>query len=302
MRDHRMHFHGNVPYCYSNSVAMLLSAEGEHVYPGHVEVLTGVGLGAVRVPEGQTFLSLIPPNAGIDTALELLGCSFSGRSGLDGSSVEETLRKELATGPIMIGPVDMGRLTYVPWHRQATGSDHYLVAYDIDDDGVFLHDPAGFPCARLGFDDLSRAWQGDTIGYPAPAYQRWAEIRRVRTPTERATYDAAMDHYARIYRAGPGSGDVVRRLADDVRPGRVDQATSGFLSSFTFPLGARRAVDYGAFFADGGDLALAAAKDAQARLLGSCVGMATRDDWAGVAAALDDLARHEDDLERAFTD
>lgn len=301
MRERRMHFYGNVPYCYSNSVAMLLSAEGEQVYPGRIEVLTGVGLGAVRVPEGPTFFSLIPPNAGIDTALELLGCSFSGRSGPDDSSVEEILRKELAIGPLMIGPVDMGHLTYVSWHREAAGSDHYLVAYDIDDDGVHLHDPAGFPCAHLGFDDLSRAWQGDNVGYPAPAYQRWAEIRRVSTPSDRATYDAAMANYARIYLAGPGSGDVIRRVADDVRPGRVDPATRGFLTAFTFPLGARRALDYGAFFAEGGDTALATAKDAQARLFGSCVGMATRDDWAGVAAALDQVAGHEDELERAFT-
>ena len=39
-RSGDMEYHGSVPYGYANSVAMLPSAQGEHVYPGLVEVLT----------------------------------------------------------------------------------------------------------------------------------------------------------------------------------------------------------------------------------------------------------------------
>lgn len=38
---------GNGHYCYSNSTVMFLSSIGENVSPQLVEVLTGVGLGAM---------------------------------------------------------------------------------------------------------------------------------------------------------------------------------------------------------------------------------------------------------------
>lgn len=46
---------GNGHYCYSNSAAMFLSSIGENVSPQLVEILTGVGLGAM-IENEKTFI------------------------------------------------------------------------------------------------------------------------------------------------------------------------------------------------------------------------------------------------------
>lgn len=298
-----MDYHGNVPYCYANGVAMLLSARGERVYPGLVEVLTGIGLGAVRTPDGRTWFSCTQREvpAGVDRALELLGCAFTAKDGPGDAPVEALLRADLETGPVLLGPLDMGALSYIPWHRELAGADHYLVACEVDGEGVRLQDPAGFPFATLGFGDLARAWRAERIGYAGGPFHRWLEVRRVGEPAGKERYDAAMASFAAAYRDRPASGEVVRRLAGELRAGQVPPGYGAFLAGFSFPLGARRALDYAGFFEQGGDAALAAAKRAQARLFGRCLQAANRGDWPRVAGALEALARHEDELERAFT-
>ncbi|HSK96527.1 MAG TPA: hypothetical protein VK891_07930, partial [Euzebyales bacterium] len=259
-------------------------------------------LGAVRVPDGPTFFSTTPAHVppGVDMALDLLGCTYTTRTGPQDAAVDELLRADLSSGPVMLGPLDMGHLTYIPWHREMAGADHYAVAYDLDDEGVHLQDPAGFPCVTLSFDDLDRAWRATRIGYHGGAYHRWMEVRRVKHPSGAELYDAALAWFASIYRDRPGGGATIRRLADDLRPGRVDPGQRGFLTGFALPLGARRALDYAVFF-ERGDTALAAAKHGQAHAFGRCLQAASGDDWDRVAAALDELADLEDELERAFT-
>jgi hypothetical protein len=298
-----MDYHGSVPYCYANSVAMLLSAHGERVYPGLVEVLTGVGLGAVQAPDGRTYLSTTPQQvpAGVDKALELLGFEAATAAGPEDADVLELLGADLATGPVVLGPLDMGHLTYIPWHRALAGSDHYVVAEAVDGDLARLQDPAGFPATALGRDDLARAWRAERIGAPGGPFRRWLRPRRVARPTGRQLYDDAMAFFGAAYRDRPPGGGVIRALAKHLRPGQVAEGERGFLTAFTFPLGARRALDYAAFFAGGGDARLAAAKQGQARLLGECLLAANRDDWSGVADALDRLADLEEELDQAFT-
>jgi hypothetical protein len=298
-----MEYHGSVPYCYANSVAMLLSAQGEQVYPGLVEVLTGVGLGAVQTPDGQTWLSTTPQEvpAGVDRALELLGFAATTATGPEDADVLELLRADLVTGPVMLGPLDMGHLTYIPWHGVLAGSDHYLVAYAVDGGRAWLQDPAGFPCTALGREDLARAWRAERIGAPGGPFRRWLRPRRVAQPTPERLYGDAMASFRAAYRDRPPGGAAIRELAKHLAPGGVGEGERGLLTAFTFPLGARRALDYAAFFAGGGDGELAAAKQGQARLLGECLLAANRDDWSGVAGALEALADLEEELDRAFT-
>ncbi|UJW30150.1 BtrH N-terminal domain-containing protein [Saccharothrix sp. AJ9571] len=288
-----MDYQGNVPYCYADSLSMLLSVHGERVRPGLIEPLTGVGLGALRVPDGRTYFSAITPPQGLDAALRLLGCDFTGTCGPDDVPVEEILREELATGPVLLGPLDMGHLTYVPWHRDVPGADHYVVAYDLDDEGVLLQDPAGFPCARLGFADLEAAWRAERVDYEHGVYQRWTRIG----PPREVVYDEARAFFSGIYRDNPGAGEVIRALAADLR-GPVDPATAGFLTGFTLPLGARRALDFAVLFEQGGDHRLAAVKNEQAHLFARARAAGFREGWAEAADVLTELAGCEDTVER----
>ncbi|QFU90141.1 hypothetical protein [Amycolatopsis sp. YIM 10] len=289
-----MDYYGNVPYCYADSVAMMLSVHGDRVRPGLIEALTGVGLGALRVPEdGRVFFSAITPPQGIDAALGLLGCAFTGTHGPADGPVDEILRKELATGPVLLGPLDMGHLTYLPFHREVPGADHYVVAYDLDDEGVFLHDPAGFPCARLGFADLEAAWRGERVEYEHGVYQRWREIGRSRE----VDYGQARAFFSEIYRDNPGAGDTIRLLAADLR-GLVAPSLGGFLTAFALPLGSRRALDFAVLFEQGGDDELVTAKTEQAHLFARARAAGLRNEWAEAADVVEKLATCEDAIER----
>lgn len=306
--DRLVEYYGNVPYCYANSVAMVLSARHIDVSPGLVEVLTGVGLGAVRTENGLTFFSTTPANvpAGLDAALEILGFSYTSIAGPDDADVGDILRSELASGPVILGPLDMGHLTYIPGHDMYAGSDHYVVAHAIDDDRVYLHCPQGFPAATLGLADLAPAWRADRIGHPGGPYQRWLDLRPVAHPSAEEIYRQAIAHFAAVYRAQPDLGAVVgpkaiRQLADDVRAGSPPEDLVGFLSFFALPLGARRALDYARFFADGGDTRLSELKLTQSQLFGDAVQATHGREWTRLADALDRLADTEADVEQALT-
>jgi hypothetical protein len=304
--DRLVEYYGNVPYCYANSVAMVLSGRDIRVSPGLIEVLTGVGLGAVRTDNGLTFFSTTPANVpgGLDTALDILGFAFTSVAGPDDADAADILRRELATGPVILGPLDMGYLTYLPGHDMFAGSDHYVVAHAIDDTRVYLHCPQGFPATTLSFADLTAAWRAERIGYRGGPYQRWLNPRRVAEPTAEQIYDRALAHFAAAYRAQPDLGGVVgpkaiRQLADDVRAGSIPQGLVGFLAFFALPLGARRAGDYARFFAGGGDTRLSAAKLEQAQLFGDAVQATHARDWARLADTLARLADTEADVEQA---
>jgi hypothetical protein len=136
---------------------------------------------------------------------------------------------------------------------------------------------------------------------PGGPFRRWLRPRRVARPSSKQLYDDAIELFRAAYRGRPPGDAAVRALAKHLRPGQVAEGERGSLTAFTFPLGARRALDYAAFFAKGGDAELAAAKQGQARLLGECLLAANRDDWSRVADALDELADLEEQLDHAFT-
>src|SRR5688500_12440830 len=116
---------GNGAYCYANTTSMLLASVGETVSPGLIEVLSGVGWGALWIPEQRAILfGQVAPDTGLSKALDLLGFSYEERSSpSDAPLPVEQLRTALQTGPVAIGPVDIGCLSYMPRSRGPNGSD-----------------------------------------------------------------------------------------------------------------------------------------------------------------------------------
>jgi hypothetical protein len=173
---------GNGAYCYANSTAMLLATIGEQVSPGLIEVLSGVGLGA-ETPPGSSelwFNNLVAmPDYGISKALDILGFAYTERAHEDGATAPlDELRAALEEGAVVLGPVDMGYLRYVPGHQHAAGADHFVMAYAIDEQHVALHDPAGFPHVALPLADLALAWRAERVPYRRGAYRSWTQPRR----------------------------------------------------------------------------------------------------------------------------
>ena len=195
---------GNGPYCYANSAAMLLESAGESVEPRLIEVLSGVGLGAIWVADSQTlFLSGLAsaPDVGLSRSFGLLGFAVVEEAESDGDAIPiDALKLQLGNGPVLLGPLDMGELPYRPNASGANGADHFVLALHVEDGAVVVHDPAGYPAMPLGVEALDRAWRADLIAYRRGTYRRWHSPIRVERPGPMQIAEAAIDSFSRAYR------------------------------------------------------------------------------------------------------
>lgn len=291
-------------YCYANSAAMLLDTIGETVDPALIEALTGVGLGAVLMQRRKLLFSLGAPDSGISRALTMLGFRFVERAGRDGDPPWEALQAELAHGPALLGPLDMGHLAYMPNAAGLGGADHYALAYAMDDEQVFVHDPGGYPYVPIARDALERAWRATRVTYRRGAYRFWCRPERERAVDNAELFTQAVASFEAIYAGAaewaererfPIGADAIRAFAKHARGGAITEAERGFMVFFSLALGAKRAHDFARFFAPH-QAALAVLKTQQAELFGRAHAAAVAQNWMGLAEALDELA----DVEESF--
>lgn len=301
-------YFGNGPYCYANTTSMLLATVGEDIPPARIEALTGVGLGAFWIEDPkQVFFSNVatPPDVGISKALELLRFNYTEKwSELARPAPIEELRIQLAQSPAILGPLDMGYLSYNPNHKYLAGADHFVLAYEMDDQEIYLHDPEGFPHVSLLLENLEQAWKAERIGYRRGYYRYWASPKRIHYPTEEEIYNQALQFFKSTYLESDEyaarnnwviGANAFLKCANHVRHGTVLPQVKGHLVHFAFKLGARRALDFAAFF-DFHDSNLAALKRRQAELFGKCHTLTVREDWSPLADVLQQLANEEEEF------
>jgi hypothetical protein len=304
-------YQGNGAYCYANSASMLIrEAAGEHFSPSYMEVLTGFALGASLERNDMLFFDncTSSPDRALGNAFELLGFQVTEQVYGDNDPVPiDELGALLGKGPVLLGPLDMGHLTYNPNYRHLGGSDHYVLALEMNENEVLVHDPAGFPYAWLPLERLEPAWRADGIAWSSGTFRYWAGPKRIAHPTEEQIYERALRLFKSVYEAqrkAARSGDrlfgadAITAKAEHIRAGQVRPEEKGHFVYFAFPLGARRANDFACFF-KGRDGLLARLKEKQARLLGQCQSFAVLENWKEVYAALGWLADVEQEFEAA---
>ncbi|MEO3750902.1 hypothetical protein [Streptomyces sp. B6B3] len=300
-------FRGATPYCYANSLAMILGADSPP--PSAIEVLTGSPFGVQFVESGLPCFDPLgwDPDLGLDQAIELLGLTCrrtgGGEDGEDGEALRR-LRRASARDPVLVGPVDTGLLTHQPWSAgAATGMDHWVVVLNVDDQRVLFHDPDGFPFATLPVADFLAAWRAEQVECAAPFTMR-SEFRRVR-PVEVETALRAALPLAREWLTGRkadgarGGAAALERLADRVRAG-LDDRTRAHLVNFAVRVGVRRLADASVWLDTIGEARAAAAADEQARLLGSVQYDLVAGDTGAAAATLRRMAVTHDRLRSAL--
>ncbi len=298
---------GKSEYCYANSTAMLLSSVGENVSPNLIEVLTGVGLGAFLSGGGLLFFSPLasPPDIGISKALHLLGFDFIERFSKDGEVPSlDLLKKSLKKSPVVIGPLDMSYLVYNPRAKNARGADHYVLVYAIKNDVIYLHDPYGFPYVSLTIDQLKPAWKAEGVGYRRGYYRFWTNPKRVRNPNKERIFNDALDYFKTVYHESKQIASKENRLIDaeaiDLIANKLvkkelDPHVLSHLTYFTFPLGAKRALDYAVFFREFNSN-LADLKNTQAKLFGECQVNAAQENFEKLYRCLTELAKIEQQI------
>jgi hypothetical protein len=294
---------GSGPYCYANSLAMMLGAAAPE--PTVIEVLTGSPFGACLLGGVTPFFDPLgwDPGIGLDAAIDLLGWTCRRSAAGSDSDAAARLREASAGHPLLVGPVEFGLLLHHPGSGTAIGSDHYMVVTGVENDGVEkdivrFHDPHGHPYATLPIDDFIAAWRADSIGYATEPFTARAGFQRVRGVDAATALRQGLPMAAR-WLAGdmdlpvpPGSlggAAAIERLAELAETG-LEPWQHGHLSYFAIRVGAHRLADAATCLASIGETKACDIADDQARLVGALQHPLVADDRTTVAGLLRRLA------------
>ena len=252
----QMYF-GDVSLCYSYSLAMALDAYGYDFKAEFLEAIMVMGNGASIVKEDEqhplVFFDNGMPDLSISHSLKILGFDYEDFYLKDGAEVNlEEIKRKLETflsnGPVVLGPLDMGHLTYNPNHTILYGVDHFVTVYDIDDQYLYLHDPAGFACMKIAFNDIIEAWKAEAIDYKRGAYSMWGNFKKVKTPSQTEIYQET----ARIMKTRylDGQSGVLECYAKAVAENGLNTEQKQLHQYFSFKLAAVRNLYLSKFLKD----------------------------------------------------
>ena len=250
----QMYF-GDVSLCYSYSLAMAL--DGYDFKADFLEAIMVMGNGASIVKEDErhplVFFDNGMPDLSISYSLKILGFDYEDFYLKDGVEVDlEEIKRKLETflsnGPVVLGPLDMGHLTYNPNHTILYGVDHFVTVYAVDGQHLYLHDPAGFACMKVTFNDIIEAWKAEAIDYKRGAYSMWGNFKKVKSPSQTQIYQET----ARIMRDRylNGQNSVLECYAKAVAENGLNTEQKQLHQYFSFKLAAVRNLYLSKFLKD----------------------------------------------------
>lgn len=252
----QMYF-GDVSLCYSYSLAMALDGYGYDFKAEFLEAIMVMGNGASIVKEDEehplVFFDNGMPDLSISHSLKILGFDYEDFYLKDGAEVdlEEVkgkLEMFLSNGPVVLGPLDMGHLTYNPNHTILYGVDHFVTVYALDGQYLYLHDPAGFACMKVTFNDIIEAWKAEAIDYKRGSYSMWGNFKKVKSPSQTEIYQQT----ARIMknRYLNGQSGVLECYAKAVEENGLNTEQKQLHQYFSFKLAAVRNLYLSKFLKD----------------------------------------------------
>ena len=252
----QMYF-GDVSLCYSYSLAMALETYGYDFKAEFLEAIMVMGNGASIVKEDEehplVFFDNGMPDLSISHSLKILGFDYEDFYLKDGSEVDlEEVKVKLETflsnGPVVLGPLDMGHLSYNPNHTILYGVDHFVTVYALDGQYLYLHDPAGFACMKVTFNDIIEAWKAEAIDYKRGSYSMWGNFKKVKSPSQTEIYQET----ARLIRARylDGQNNVLECYAKAVAENGLNTEQKQLHQDFSFKLAAVRNLYLSKFLKD----------------------------------------------------
>lgn len=245
------------------------------------------------------------PEKSFEEALAAMGWSSTVAYGEDETDALDKLREALRDGPVWVGPVEMGYLSHQPGKTGPLGADHYVVVVDLDGEHVLLHDPQGYPYARLPVGRFLKAWRAETLDYGS-AFTMRSRFRQTAVKSEDEILHAALPNAAKWLGmteaddAPPGTlgnSEAAIRLAENLEDGPGDDLRD-HLIHFAIRVGARRALDAASCLNKIGYSRAAAILDRQARSIGSMQYFLVVGDNREAAAYLRELAPTYEALSR----
>jgi hypothetical protein len=301
---------GNGAYCYSNSLHMILHAASatpnEVPEPAFLECLATMPFGNLYLAlehDPLVFFSspIMDPDQGLTRAIKTLGWTCQERRGDEEDEALALLSEAVQRAPVLVGPVDLGYLSYNPGHRYLAGADHFVVVLAVESDHVLIHDPQGYPCAILSLDEFLPAWRADRIDYRTAPYTFRANFQQVEHVSRQEMITHTLPTIKANIEANPGgpvaygSTQALHLLAKNLR-GTVPTHLVNHLLHFALPLAARRTLDASAFLQEAGKEQAATCLQQKALLFGTAQYHGAHQQWMEVASIIEQLAELEDKL------
>lgn len=132
------------------------------------ELLTGCPFGVrSRLEDPQRLLiPHLDPDLGLDRACELLGLEVETRAHRreEADRALATLTEWSRLGPVLLGPLDLGRLAHSTAAASLRGCDHYVAALGFAEGGALvIRDPEGFVQVEVTAEALLSAWRAESV-------------------------------------------------------------------------------------------------------------------------------------------
>ncbi len=243
----------------------------------------------------------IDPDTGVTLALETLGWTCELWCNDEADAASDKLREALKSGPVLLGPLDMGFLSYDPNHQYKRGGDHYIVALKIQGEMVQVHDPQLYPFVVLPLADIIRALYAKDLGYAKHAYTLRFNFQARRSNARSTMLDVTLKNARELIRAHPtgpvayGGPDAFTMVADVLRLNPTNNLTD-LLIQFALPVGARRCIDAAGFLEEVDKVDAANLFVSKAEAFGKAQYYGVQQKWDQFATLLDDLAQLEEEI------
>ncbi|KAJ2969404.1 hypothetical protein NQ176_g8683 [Zarea fungicola] len=285
---------GSGPYCYANSFAMVLGDKAPSTAVIEFATSSAFGMQVINLPKSP-LVFFDPygwdPLQCFDAAVQAMGWRCTEVIGKDEQDALASLKAGLQSGPVFVGPMEMGLFKHQPIARGAIGADHYVVVLRVDNDMVEMHDPHGHPFATLPVKEFLAAWKADTLGY-GKSYTMRTDFKQVEEVTEeeviRRSIPSAIKHINTTSGGDMPPGSAANDAATQWLISRIEAGlTPGMrnpLIYFAVQVGARRSIDAATCLRRVGYTDAAAAMGEIARTIGSLqYPLTQKDDEAAVS-------------------
>ena len=290
-------YFGDVPLCYTNSVAMVLNSYGHYFHPEYLEAIMVMGNGASFVDNDTkhplVFFDNGLPDISINNCLRILGFEYeefflNSSDEIKVDTIREKLKSFLGNGSVVVGPLDMGYLTYNPNSMNQNGVDHFVSVFDLDENNIYLHDPAGYPCMKMNFVEFLEAWKAEHIEYKRGSFSMWGNIKRTKIPTPKEVYQDVSVVMKKRYEYGDRK--VIESYAKSIRDNGLNQQQNQIHQFFSFRLASVRNL-YMSKFLKEHDSIKADIKEQLAMLFGKAHLDSMQEDYTSLANTLADIAK-----------
>ncbi|GFI31442.1 MAG: hypothetical protein HFH50_08295 [Lachnospiraceae bacterium] len=152
-------FYGNYTYCATYAI-FDSGIDVKEISKNKFEMLSSVPFGVVHGKEyaHRLISPVYEPLHGIKRACEILNKKYIEKGFDDKNDARDFLLKRLNCGSVVIGPVEMSKLNYIPLSRIYERVPHYISLYKDESNIIRVNDSEGIMGQALPIEEFMVMW------------------------------------------------------------------------------------------------------------------------------------------------